>query len=33
MRQAFNESMAIKSQYEQLIVALMSQDDQTRLKV
>ena len=33
MRAAFDESMKIKSQYEQLIIALMGQDFETRAKV
>ena len=33
MRAAFDEGMKIKDQYEQLIVALMSQDAETQAKV
>ena len=33
MRAAFDESIKIKSQYEQLIIALMGQDADTRAKV
>ena len=33
MRAAFDESIKIKSEYEQLIIALMSQDAETRAKV
>ena len=33
MRAAFDESIKIKSQYEQLIIALMGQDFETRAKV
>ena len=33
MRAAFDESIKVKCQYEQLIVALMSQDAETRAKV